>query len=403
MKPNFHVDCLRRDLQVFQTRFTKDATKVFLVSKGSTYTRLWTHKDWTDHMSIARYARHIRLWPYSTIAWRIFPVCGVVVAWALCVKELDKYYSLKLPFTCGLLFGQAITLLLTLRTNQSMARLHEARGIFDRLVVACRDLASISSVYVRDDQLKVLVARYVAMMGWSLKAVVRGPGDLNDLTAMLDVMLPNADVPFLLSAHCMPLALVRRLRTVLDEILRRDAIDRGHVRTFEMKLGLLNDLVGACEKIHGTPSPPAYTRHTSRVLLVFLFIVPMGLADLHLPVHFLVAASAFITYLLVGIEEIGVELEEPFRWLPLHELCTNLLKDIDDQFAIAPPLPFSAWTDPPPPADTTPSAASSDAAQGGFVSDLDISLRRPSGGLFHGTRDDDPPTASAALLSAPLC
>lgn len=54
---------------------------------------------------------------------------------------------------------------------------------------------------VLNEQLEV--ARYVAMMAWSLKAIIRGPGDRNDLRIMPCALLPNAAVPSLQIARCM--------------------------------------------------------------------------------------------------------------------------------------------------------------------------------------------------------
>lgn len=333
---------LREDRRYFVSTYTVDPSKVRLISRGSTYTRLWTHDDWHRHLSVSRYFRHILEWPTSTIAWRICPVCLLVVLWALTVKQITErsWISMELPFTCGLLFGQAITLLLTLRTNQSLSRVQEARGVFNGIVTAGRELASLASAYVHNEEMAVIFTRYIAIFGWSVKYVVRGEKDESEYRSMLAYWLAREDARFVQSSPSSPLALIRRARQVLASGISQGIIDKGAHRTIEIKLGALNDLFGKAQKIFRSPSPPAYTRHTSRVLLVFLFIVPMGLADLELPVHFLVIASAFITYLLVGIEEIGVELEEPFRWLPLHELCTQLLEETVDEFADAPPLPI---------------------------------------------------------------
>lgn len=35
-----------------------------------------------------------------------------------------------------------------------------------------------------------------------------------------------------------------------------------------------------------------------------------------------VPASAIISYLLLGVEDIGVQIEEPFSKLPLEEICS---------------------------------------------------------------------------------
>ena len=103
-----------------------------LVSTGSTYTRLWTEEDWRQHASICRYSRHLRFWHKSTIARAIAPLVAAATLWAAAVAVFgERYpnYRLSLPFQPMLLFGQAITLLLTMRTNASLARLAEARAL----------------------------------------------------------------------------------------------------------------------------------------------------------------------------------------------------------------------------------------------------------------------------------
>ena len=90
-----------------------------LVSTGSTYTRLWTEEDWRQHASICRYSRHLRFWHKSTIARAIAPLVAAATLWAAAVAVFgERYpnYRLSLPFQPMLLFGQAITLLLTMRT-----------------------------------------------------------------------------------------------------------------------------------------------------------------------------------------------------------------------------------------------------------------------------------------------
>ena len=48
----------------------------------------------------------------------------------------------------------------------------------------------------------------------------------------------------------------------------------------------------------------------------------------------IVVIIPLVAALLVGIEEIGVQIEEPFGILPLEALCTKLRKNIKDIIAI---------------------------------------------------------------------
>ena len=71
--------------------------------------------------------------------------------------------------------------------------------------------------------------------------------------------------------------------------------------------------------MHLLPQPSVYwCRHTSRFLVIWLGLMPFTLWK---SCHWaMVPASAIICFLLLGIEEIGVQIEEPFGILPLGEL-----------------------------------------------------------------------------------
>lgn len=74
--------------------------------------------------------------------------------------------------------------------------------------------------------------------------------------------------------------------------------------------GVLSDLlgtVGGCERILGTPIPLSYTRHTSRSLMLWLCTLPLALFPLM--GWATVPAIGAISFIFMGIDEIGVEIE----------------------------------------------------------------------------------------------
>ena len=87
------------------------------------------------------------------------------------------------------------------------------------------------------------------------------------------------------------------------------------------------DQRGACERIVRTPVPFAYAQHIKGFLFLFCYSVPFVLVDQ--TVNFTPLAAAAIAYALFGIEEIGVEIEDPFgddpNDLPLDAIEKNLI------------------------------------------------------------------------------
>jgi putative membrane protein len=117
----------------------------------------------------------------------------------------------------------------------------------------------------------------------------------------------------------------------------RDARDSGVIGDYLMtaidqNTQQLIDYIGGCERIHKTPIPFAYMVHVRRALILYCISLPLAIAGefgwLTVPITFLVC------YVFIGIEEIGVEIEDPFgdddNDLPLEAICQSIERDLLD-------------------------------------------------------------------------
>jgi hypothetical protein len=97
-----------------------------------------------------------------------------------------------------------------------------------------------------------------------------------------------------------------RARTIMDETLSK-----------------LCDDVGACERIFKTPIPVIYTRHTSRYVGLWLGLLPFAIWGVDSSWNHLITIPScmVITFFLLGIEELGLQIEEPFSILPIEAFC----------------------------------------------------------------------------------
>jgi putative membrane protein len=100
----------------------------------------------------------------------------------------------------------------------------------------------------------------------------------------------------------------------------------------DQNVQLLIDYQGGCERIVRTPLPFAYMLHLRRTLILFLVTLPFALVDTFGWATVLVVLM--VTYTFLGIEEIGVEIEEPFGTedndLPLEEISANIARTLDE-------------------------------------------------------------------------
>lgn len=87
--------------------------------------------------------------------------------------------------------------------------------------------------------------------------------------------------------------------------------------------------LGKCERLVQTPVPLNYVRHTSRALTLWCFTLPFALAGgLGLAV---IPVVAMITWVLYGIQEIGLLIEDPFKdALHLDFFVQTIYKDVSE-------------------------------------------------------------------------
>jgi len=90
---------------------------------------------------------------------------------------------------------------------------------------------------------------------------------------------------------------------------------------------IFEDDLGSSERILTSPVPLFYSRHLTRYLALWLFLLPFGTYDAfagswnHIA---MIPAMTVISTMLFGIEEIGTQLEEPFTVLPMQAFCDKI-------------------------------------------------------------------------------
>lgn len=203
---------------------------VAIISAGSSYTRLWTPNTWKMHSRPphSRYFRHAVRWMYSTTARKIFPTVVIATLWAGLVSAVAHRCANIGAFIPSAGSSAVLTylaaplgLLLTLRTNQSISQLVEARQAWGRLTLHARSLASVAAVYLypMNPRAAVLLVRHLALLGWVLKAEVRGE-DIEMDRAVAAVMLGNGpDYEWFIQQPRRTVAILSRIRQIVGTVM----------------------------------------------------------------------------------------------------------------------------------------------------------------------------------------
>ncbi len=218
--------------------------------------------------------------------------------------------------------GMALGMFLVFRTNTSYARFWEARTHWGTIVNASRNLARGGAVYgAPAGELARLITAYVS----ALKEHLRGNGDLSALRSLVPGRL-LADVA---AAGNPPALLARAMSEWIAGRLAEGRFDTIQAARLEGLVATLTDAQGGCEKILRTPMPFVYAALIKQVLLLYLASLPfvlVGRMDFAAPL-----TVAGVSLGMLGIEEAGVEMEDPFgtgpNQLPLDRICETIARD----------------------------------------------------------------------------
>jgi putative membrane protein len=321
-----------------------------IISVESSYTRLWSHSTWKGHASPphVRYARHVWNWPKSTTFRRILPAVLMSVLWAAIVSVVAKTFP---RFGIHILaqrtgasasvsaLSAPLALLLTLRANASMSRLLEARTAWARLTLHSRSLANLLQVYLipLEPEAAILAARHLSMLGWIFKAKLRGEGE-EAQQEVLRTMLSGEDYSWLSSQQAnRPIAITSRVRQITAFAFARSPAGyhwNNPLAFVEDHIHQLEAAIGVSERIFSSPIPPTYSRHLSRVMALWSFLMPINLVALGFTTSGVILATTISSYVFIGIDEVGMEIERPSLLLPLQELAGGLQNAVRDQIVL---------------------------------------------------------------------
>lgn len=231
-------------------------------------------------------------------------VLGLLAVWA------HGHSDVAIPPLAHTLIGVALGLLLVFRTNASYGRYVEARELLGRLNNASRDLARQVATYVEPHperaELHRDVHRYLVAF---FHLLVQNLRDEDRLDALADRLEPHErEALTKVRARCVVVA--RWLGSRLFDAHRRGTLGAEPLRAMDGNLGTMIGALGGCERIRRTPVPFAYAQHIKVFLALFCYTVPFAMVETlegYTPL-----AAAILAFALFGIDEIGVEIEDPF-------------------------------------------------------------------------------------------
>lgn len=212
----------------------------------------WTLKDWERHTSRYRFVGYFLTFPTSRLLYRCAPQLLTVTLWSALASWLCDAGKIKmfLPLTTLSLMSTFVAALISLRSNQGLARLNDGRQAFGKVVLYTRDMAQLitSNIYPKDPKLALKLLRHVSLFGWLLKNFLRGEKMNGSDEDIVRAMLSPADADYVMSQRKKPVAVVTRLRQVFYHMAEEGQLNTAEELALDHMTYELNHCITTCER-----------------------------------------------------------------------------------------------------------------------------------------------------------
>ena len=265
-------------------------------------------------------------------------VFGLIAAIICAVDHyIEDVFQVNLGLEVGPheIAGAALGLLLILRTNAGYDRWWEGRTLWGGIVNQTRNLALESLAYgPKDKAWRKEVVTWVMVFPYAAKSSLRSEKELGKF----EQLLGKSEAEKLVNSSHMPFYVLLKIAGLLSLELDKGSLNPFTFAQMERERSLLMDHVGACERILKTPLPLVYSVKIRRFVAIFLVTLPFALLH-QMETDWLVPlVIMLVSYPLVSLDQIGIELQNPFyksslNHLPLDEIAESIEKTLQEMHA----------------------------------------------------------------------
>lgn len=262
-------------------------------------------------------------------------LCG---AFGFFISILYYYnFPVSQPILGSIIPSIVLGLLLVFRTNTAYERFWEGRRWWGILITTIRNLTwqiwvNVDEIEPGDRQRKIDALRLLSAFAIAEKLYLRS----EPIDDRLSVLLSPEQLAILHKKQNKPLEIASWLGNYLKQEYKQNRLPLYQLTAIQGLVNTLMETVGNCERILKTPMPLAYSIHLKQLVLIYCLMLPFQLVkDLNWWTGVFVTLIAFA---LFGIEEIGIEIENPFGYdandLPLDAMCDSIQRNIEDFVAV---------------------------------------------------------------------
>lgn len=235
------------------------------------------------------------------------------------IHERDFQSTISMHSLLGIVLG----LFLVFRTNSSYDRWWEGRKLWGSMVNNTRNFAHKLNAFleVTDAENRQWFAKMIPNFVVSVKEQLRKGVKLSELEETDDTFVHRIK-----SAKHVPNRLSSMMYERVNALYKQQKISGDQLILLDRELKEFADILGACERIKSTPIPYSYSMYIKQ--FIFIYLITLPLAFITVLGYITIPVVILITFVLLSVELIAEEIEDPFgrdvNDLPTDELSEKI-------------------------------------------------------------------------------
>lgn len=227
------------------------------------------------------------------------------------------------------LLGIVLGLFLVFRTNSAYDRWWEGRRQWGGLVNSTRNLGLKLNAYISRenhsdrDWLVKMISNFV----FAMKENLRGGVQMHEIEPISETFIEE-----LSKYRHKPNRIAALLYDKVNSLYKKGEITGDQLINVDKELKDLIDIMGACERIRNTPIPYSYMMYIKKFIFIYIVTLPFGfVTDSG---YFTILIVLLVTFVLMSVELIAEEIEDPFGHdlndLPTDELSLKIKDNLGE-------------------------------------------------------------------------
>lgn len=247
----------------------------------------------------------------------------------ICYLLLDFFeFDFKTTIAMHSLLGIVLGLFLVFRTNSAYDRWWEGRKLWGSLLNNTRNFSFKLNAFLDkpDVENREWFAIMISNFSVAAKEHLRDGVTTNDLESTVEPDFFEA----VSSSNHVPNTISALIYQRITGLYKNDKITGDQLLLLDRELKEFSEIMGGCERIRNTPIPFSYSIYIKQ--FIFIYVVTLPFAFVETSGYMTVPIVALITFVLLSVELIAEEIEDPFgkdaNDLPTDALATKIRLNI---------------------------------------------------------------------------